>query len=72
MYMMMYSLDTPPGTKVSIKGSVAIVNGFMLLKKSSMEVLGGRVEGLHKKWSSMKVGMNSVACLLSLWKYHGT
>lgn len=55
--MMTCSPDTPPGTKVSIKGTVVVVNGFMLLKKSSMEVLGGRVEGLHKKWSSMKVCM---------------
>ena len=53
---MLYSFDTPPGTKVCIKGTVAVLNGFILLKKSSMVALGGRVEGLHKKWSSMKVG----------------
>ena len=49
-----YSHDTPPGTKIKIKGRVECPNGFMLLTKSSVEVLGGMVEGLLKKWSSTK------------------
>lgn len=49
------SLTTPPGTKVKIKEAVLVVNGFMLLKKTSMEVLGGNVEALLKKWNLQKV-----------------
>lgn len=46
---------TPPGTKVKLVGKVNIQNSFLLLKKTSLEVLGGTVEVLYKKWNSQKV-----------------
>ena len=46
---------TPPGTKVKVVGTVAVHNGFLLLKKTSLEVLGGKVDALLKKWNSQRV-----------------
>lgn len=46
---------TPPGTKVKLLGKVAVQNSFLLLTKTSLEVLGGTVEVLHKKWKTQKV-----------------
>ena len=51
----LYSPTTPPGTKVKLVGKVAIQNGFLLLKPTSLEVLGGTVEALYKKWTAQKV-----------------
>jgi len=48
------SMDTPPGTKMRVKGIVEVANGFMLLTKFSVEILGGRVEGLLRKWHTTK------------------
>lgn len=31
-----------------------VANGFLLLTQSSVEVLGGKVEGLLKKWRANK------------------
>ena len=53
------SATTPPGTKVKLVGKVAVQNGFLLLKQNSLEVLGGRVETLYKKWASQKVRLSS-------------
>ena len=50
-----YSPTTPPGTKVKLVGKVAVQNGFLLLKQTSLELLGGTVEALYKKWVSQKV-----------------
>ena len=57
----MYSLDTPPGTKIKIKGNVEVANGFLLLSNSSVDVLGGRVEGLLKKWRTTKASYHHFA-----------
>ncbi len=59
----MCSLDTPPGTKIKIKGNVEVANGFLLLSKSSVNVLGGRVEGLLKKWHTTKASEHHLAQL---------
>ncbi len=46
---------TPPGTKVRLKGNVKVVNGFLLLTRATVEVLGGQAESLLKKWTLNKV-----------------
>ncbi|XP_061431808.1 tudor domain-containing protein 3 [Lethenteron reissneri] len=43
-------LNTPPGSKVCLNGSVQVVNGFMLLEESNVRLLGGVVEHLVEKW----------------------
>ncbi|XP_031218296.1 tudor domain-containing protein 3 isoform X1 [Mastomys coucha] len=45
------SLNTPPGTKVKLSGTVDIKNGFLLLSDSNTTVLGGEVEHLIDKWA---------------------
>ena len=47
-------MSTPPGTKVRLIGTMVVQNSFILLKKTSVEVLGGTVEHLIKKWNMQK------------------
>jgi hypothetical protein len=50
------SLNTPPGTKLYLKNeSLPMVHGIVLLKSSSVEVLGGRVPPLVEKWELNRV-----------------
>ncbi|XP_078077822.1 tudor domain-containing protein 3 isoform X2 [Mustelus asterias] len=44
------SLNTPPGTKVRLFGTVKIRNGFLLLNDANIFVLGGEVDQLIEKW----------------------
>jgi uncharacterized ubiquitin-like protein YukD len=52
-----FSLSTPPGTKIRLKGTVPLVCGFMLLEPRHVEVLGGKVETLILKWETHKVSV---------------
>lgn len=52
-----HSTSTPPGTKVRLVGTMAVQNSFILLKKTSVEVLGGSVEHLVKKWNMQKASV---------------
>lgn len=44
------SLNTPPGTKVKLLGTVLIKNGLLLLDDSKIAVLGGEVDHMIEKW----------------------
>lgn len=44
------SLNTPPGTKVKLLGTVLIKNGLLLLDDSKICVLGGEVDHMVEKW----------------------
>uniref|UniRef100_A0AAQ5XMF1 Survival of motor neuron-related-splicing factor 30 n=1 Tax=Amphiprion ocellaris TaxID=80972 RepID=A0AAQ5XMF1_AMPOC len=44
------SLNTPPGTKVKLLGTVQVKNGLLLLDDSKISVLGGEVEHMVEKW----------------------
>lgn len=44
------SLNTPPGTKVKLLGTVPVKNGFLLLDDCKLAVLGGEVDHLIEKW----------------------
>ncbi|KAJ8352655.1 hypothetical protein SKAU_G00241310 [Synaphobranchus kaupii] len=44
------SLNTPPGTKVKLLGTVLVKNGFLLLDDSKIHVLGGEVDYMVEKW----------------------
>ncbi|TTA54955.1 Tudor domain-containing protein 3 [Bagarius yarrelli] len=44
------SLNTPPGTKVKLLGTVPVKNGFLLLDDYKLTVLGGEVDHLIEKW----------------------
>ncbi|OCT92680.1 tudor domain-containing protein 3 [Xenopus laevis] len=44
------SLNTPPGTKIKLLGTIEVKNGFLLLDDTNTVVLGGEVEHLIEKW----------------------
>ncbi|XP_076586670.1 tudor domain-containing protein 3 [Chaetodon auriga] len=44
------SLNTPPGTKVKLLGTVQVKNGLLLLDDSKISVLGGEVDHMVEKW----------------------
>ncbi|XP_038842891.1 tudor domain-containing protein 3-like [Salvelinus namaycush] len=44
------SLNTPPGTKVKVLGTVQVKNGILLLDDSKISVLGGEVDHMMEKW----------------------
>ncbi|KAK1891653.1 Tudor domain containing protein 3 [Dissostichus eleginoides] len=44
------SLNTPPGTKVKLLGTVQVKNGLLLLDDSNISVLGGEVYHMVEKW----------------------
>lgn len=49
-YMSKVSLNTPPGTKIKLLGTVEVKNGCLLLDDTNTVVLGGEVEPLIEKW----------------------
>lgn len=50
-----FSLNTPPGTKVKLLGTVQVKNGFLLLDDSKICVLGGEVDHMVEKWELQRV-----------------
>ncbi|XP_041790113.1 tudor domain-containing protein 3 isoform X2 [Chelmon rostratus] len=44
------SLNTPPGTKVKLLGTIQVKNGLLLLDDSKISVLGGEVDHMVEKW----------------------
>lgn len=64
-----FSLNTPPGTKVKLLGTVQVKNGFVLLDDSNISVLGGEVDHMVEKWELQRVSDNfRMFLLLSLEK----
>ncbi|XP_072266588.1 tudor domain-containing protein 3 isoform X3 [Pyxicephalus adspersus] len=49
-YLSKVSLNTPPGTKIKLLGTVEVRNGCLLLDDTNAVVLGGEVEPLIEKW----------------------
>uniref|UniRef100_A0A8C9R3A8 Tudor domain-containing protein 3 n=1 Tax=Scleropages formosus TaxID=113540 RepID=A0A8C9R3A8_SCLFO len=49
-HMSKISLNTPPGTKLKLLGTVMVKNGLLLLDDSKIVVLGGEVEHMIEKW----------------------
>ncbi len=52
---MVFSLNTPPGTKVKLLGTVQVKNGLLLLDDSKISVLGGEVDHMVEKWELQRV-----------------
>ncbi|KAG8452268.1 hypothetical protein GDO86_004174 [Hymenochirus boettgeri] len=49
-YLSKVSLNTPPGTKIKLLGTIEVKNGCLLLDDTNTIVLGGEVEHLIEKW----------------------
>lgn len=54
-FVLVFSLNTPPGTKIKLLGIVEVKNGFLLLDDSNTVILGGEVEHLIEKWELQRV-----------------
>lgn len=54
-FLLFFSLNTPPGTKVKLLGTLQIKNGFVLLDDSNISVLGGEVDHMLEKWEIQRV-----------------
>lgn len=54
-YLLVFSLNTPPGTKVKLLGTVQVRNGLLLLDDSKISVLGGEVDHMVEKWELQRV-----------------
>lgn len=54
-FVVLFSLNTPPGTKVKLLGTVQVKNGCLLLEDSNILVLGGEVEHMVEKWELQRV-----------------
>ena len=52
------SLSIPPGTKISLTGTITIKENFLMLDSNNTKVLGGEVEKLKEKWELNKVSIN--------------
>lgn len=50
-------MNVPPGTKVLLKGTVAVEHGILLLSNKNCQLIGGRVEKLAEGWELKKVPM---------------
>ncbi len=48
------NLNTPPGTKMLIKGSIRIKSNMLILNNQTCQILGGTVDHLVKKWMTNK------------------
>lgn len=55
-----FSLNTPPGTKVKLFGTIPVKNGFLLLDDSNICVLGGEVDHMVEKWALQRVRVKNV------------
>lgn len=53
--LLIFSFNTPPGTKLKLKGEMVISHGLLLLHTENVEVLGGKVTVLVEKWLTNKV-----------------
>uniref|UniRef100_T1HAC5 Survival of motor neuron-related-splicing factor 30 n=1 Tax=Rhodnius prolixus TaxID=13249 RepID=T1HAC5_RHOPR len=45
------SLNTPPGTKLRLKGEITVTSGMLHLNTGNVELLGGIVSTLVEKWT---------------------
>ncbi|KAG5445914.1 tudor domain-containing protein 3 [Clonorchis sinensis] len=49
------SMNTPPGTKLRLMGTIPLCLGFLILQKQHVQVLGGNVANLIKEWTMTKL-----------------
>lgn len=61
------SLNTPPGTKIKLLGTVEVKNGCLLLDDTNTVVLGGEVEPLIEKWELQRVRLSQITLSSCCW-----
>ena len=55
LFCCLNSLSIPPGTKLSLTGTITVKESFLMLDSNNTKVLGGEVEKLKEKWELNKV-----------------
>ncbi|CAG2196770.1 TDRD3 [Mytilus edulis] len=50
-----FGVNVPPGTKVLLKGTVAVEHGILLLNNKNCHLIGGRVEKMAENWELKKM-----------------
>lgn len=50
-----FSINTPPGTKILLKGTIKLKANLLILNSQNVQVLGGHVDHLVTKWKQAKV-----------------
>jgi hypothetical protein len=53
-------LNTPPGTKIYLKGSIKIKCNLLILDSKNTDVLGGEVDYMVTKWKANKVRLGLI------------
>ena len=54
--MILFSrVNTPPGSKILLSGTVEVETNFLLLNPKNTSLLGGRVESLADPWELKKL-----------------
>lgn len=51
-YLSAFNINVAPGTKVLLKNSVKVTQGFLLLTPQNIHILGGQVQSLYEKWET--------------------
>lgn len=53
-YLSAFSINVAPGTKVLLRNTVKILQGFLLLTPQNLSLLGGQVQTLYEKWEARR------------------
>ena len=56
-FFFLNSLSIPPGTKISLTGTITVKENILMLDSNNTKVLGGEVEKLKEKWELNKVSI---------------
>lgn len=51
-HLQSFSINVAPGTKVLLKNTVKVVQGFLTLTPQNISILGGQVQALYEKWET--------------------
>lgn len=51
-YLSAFSINIAPGTKVLLKNSVKINQGFLIFTPQNINIIGGQVQALYEKWET--------------------
>lgn len=51
-YLSSFNINVAPGTKVLLRNTVKVVQGFLSLTPQNISILGGQVQTLYEKWEN--------------------
>lgn len=51
-YLSAFSINVAPGTKILLRNTVKVIQGFLSLTPQNISILGGQVQALYEKWET--------------------